>query len=376
VLSVQKRWSSGTVDGIMRQPQIRTLFCALLFWTGTGLVGQTAPAPAASDQSSCIPQLAQVASSGLYHFILGIKSGDSIWVDPLPETTTQLAWYWRIDKDAGGRVVQALSMHEERLSQSSRYFYAGDATDPCRVEGYNQNGQLTEIDINHRDAAGNIVRTDEEDPTGKLTGYEVRTYDQDGVDDTEYEAGGRLIQHVTYFYGSTGRMNGRAIYPGGSPSTAQYLLQEVSEKDGLIRITHQYRDGKLQFTMKYIFGPQGQMTHSDTYTTDGYLAVTQDWHDGLVTDRTYHLPDGGSREFRFFLDNNRDPSTTDVYINGVLLCTMKYSKQAPGQFATKIYGVDGKLWASYPPPTVGDLERDGQPTGRHDGVIYKKGFWW
>lgn len=356
-----------------------TMLCRFLLigglFAGTATLAQALPFAAAADAASCSSQPAPVASSGLYHFILGLRSGDSIWVDPLPEGT-KLPWYWEIDRDARGRVVRSVSMHEERLSQSTRYYYAGEATEPCRVEGYNQNNQLTEIDLNHRDGAGSVVRTDEEDPTGKLTGYELRSFEKDRVEDTEYDAGGRLIHHVTYFYGSSGRMTGRAIFPGGSFSTGEYLLQEVSEEDGLIRLTHQYRDGKLRFTMKYFFGPQGQMTHSNTYTADGYLAVTQEWQDGLVTDRTYHLRNGGNREFRYFVDNDRNPSRADVYIGGDLLCTMQYRQQAPGQFSTRVYGPDGGLWAYYPPPTVGDIERDGQPTGRHDGVIFKKGYWW
>lgn len=255
------------------------------------------------------------------------------------------------------------------------YFYSGAAKLPCRVDGYNQNGQLKAINYYHRDASGNTVSIDEQTPEGKPVGYVIRSYEKDRVEDDEYDIRGPLLQHITYFYGPSGRMTGRAIFPGGSSSTTEYLLQTSSEDDGLIRLTHQYRDGKLQFTMKYVFGPQGQMTHSDTYTADGYLAVSQEWDDGLVTDRTYHLRDGGTREFRYFIDNKRDPSSTNVFIDGKLLCTLKYKLEGADR-ATRAYGPDGKLWAYYPPPVVGDLERDGQPTGRSDGVIFRKGSWW
>jgi hypothetical protein len=369
----------------MMKMQVRMFFSVCIFGLGLRAPGQTptAPAPAPATPpaapapltATCPPHLGTIAKSGLYRYIIGLSTSDSIWVDPMPDGTTR-AWYWHIDKDAQGRVVRSASMHWRDESQSTKFYYAGDDKLPCRIEGYNQSGQMMGIDIPHRDASGNEVGDDEENPQGKKTGYGTRTSLSDRVEDMEYDITGRLVQHVTYFYGSSGRMTGRAIYPGGSTSTTVYLLQTVSEDDGLVPLTHQYRDGKLEFTMKYTFGPLGEMTHTETYTPDGYLAVTQEWDDGLVTDRTYHLRGGGTREYRYYTDNTRNPSRADVYVNGDLLCTEKYTQEAPLRFSTKVYGADGKLWAYYPPPAVGDLEKDGQPTGRNDGVIYREGPWW
>lgn len=311
----------------------------------------------------------------LFRYIMGLPTGDADFRGELPSQTVPSGPYYKVVKDDQGRVVLSVAMRGNDIVGTTMDWYPGASKWANLTADYDLNGNLLEITPMRRDAEGHIVRWEHRSPDGKLGGFTDATWTKNHATQQSFDANGKLGGHSEFFYGASGFMSGRAEYaaPG---SDAEYSVQTVDEQNGLVTEMQQYRDGKLLFTTKIVHAPDGSLSRRDTYTTAKFLAIIEDFDNGEMIDRRYQYPSGDTRELRYFYDQTRQRMKTEISFDGALICTLAYTYDTPATVKTTAYGPDGSLWAKYPSPGVLDLDRNGQPPGRTDGIIYKKGNWW
>lgn len=355
-----------------------------LYYLAAAVLGTLpiAAQPSASDALGAMPSPTAPAHinslqepAHFYRYMIGLPIGDAEYRAELSAEPIPSGPYYNVAKDSKGRILRVTGMRAGHVTGTTVYEYAGDSKLPYQSDDYDLSGNLVEITPMQRDGEGRIIRWEHRKPDGKLAGYTTGEWSKNHLSQHSFDANGKPGGHSEFFYGAKGTMMGRAQYAGPG-SDAEYSVQTVDEVTQFVTAARQYRNGKLLFTTKYFWEPDGSISRKETYTEAGFLGILETFDEGDLTDRVYQYPSGHSRELRYFYDQTRQRLKTEISVDGELVCTLVYAYNTPSEVTTTAYGADGTLWAKYPPPGVLDLNHNGQPEGRSDGVLFRKGDWW
>jgi len=320
------------------------------------------------------------ADSGMHYFRHEIltKSGDFRYAEAISLSESTTGTYYEVETDDQGRVAKVTEIRDGKPSSVRRYQFGGseklasgyDETNNIAGRGNGRRGGTFRI---QRMPTGNRKRTDRIGPKGELLSYITYEDAADHVEEFTFGADGKQTGHRAYYFTPSGDCHRRITYFGNAE-----LDSDIDDATGLEKTTKQIDVASGQTaTQKFTYGPDGDAIRVDVFDSAGEKFATQDYIGDLVSRRLYNHADGTTKEIRYVYDGQKLLTTARIYFNGKIVCSLNYDRLADGAIKqTLALGPDGELWAEYPAPEVVDIQDNGQPINRTDGVIHKSGLWW
>jgi hypothetical protein len=293
-----------------------------------------------------------------------------------------------VDSDEQGRVSQVTEIRDGKPSSVRKFKFAGNEKlsggyDETNVNsgrgnggrggGGRGNGGRGGTFRIQRTPNGDRKRTDRIGSNGDILSYTTYEVATDHVEEFTFGADGKQTGHRDYYFSPSGDCIRRVTYFGNAQ-----LDSDIDETTGLEKITRQIDVSSGQVaTQKFTYGPDGDVLRIDVFDTAGEKFAVQEYTGDLVSRRFYNFSDGTTKEVRYTYDGQKFLTAAQIYFNGKIVCSLSYDRLADGSVKqTLALGPDGELWAEYPAPEVVDIQDNGQPINRTDGVIHKSGLWW
>jgi hypothetical protein len=311
----------------------------------------------------------------LYRYAVLTDTDDTDYRSEITPGATPKGGYFKVERDTVGRILRVTGLRNGQETNVTTYHYIGRnwASDSSETFEY---GEKTQISLYQRDPQGHITREDDETADGKLTGYSLLTWTPSHADVLGYDPSNRLIRHYSMDFSPAGVHVHRITYSSPT-STASYVERETDEHTGLSVSARQFSDGKLDNTRKFTYDGNGDETRMDIYGPDGVWYAASEYTDSLLSRKLYKMSNGVSWELDYSYDGKKWLKQTDIVVAGKPLCKLTYDMESDGTVKrTLAIGTDGTLWAEYPAPIVRDIQQNGQPPGRTDGILHKTGNWW
>ena len=318
---------------------------------------------------------AERAKTSFYRYEIEVRTGDTDYASEIPADAPPTGPRYKVERDEQGRLWRVTKLRGDKEISSAHYRYAGKERLPDHYEDFT-NGEPTGSVSLRRDSSGARVREEYRTTQGALTSYVTYTWKSNSADAVTFDAEGKKTGHNAYYYSPAGRMVRRIKFP----AEGARLDVEIDERTGLSSSAKQYARDQLNSTQKFTYDGSGDLIRLDVYNSDGTWYAAQEYADGLRSKRIYKEGDGAqavTREFRYAYDEKRWLKSAGLYIQDKFICTLTYDLAPDGTVKrTVATGPDGSLWAEYPAPAVLDIDSNGQPVTRSDGVIHKTGNWW
>jgi hypothetical protein len=309
-----------------------------------------------------------------YRYGLELRSGDTRYVDPLDPGVVEGRRY-RVEADAGGRVVRVATFIGRSKVAEIRYHFEGAGADADGYEFWAADGEPTTRVTIQRDAQGRRTRQEFALLDGRLTSYRLRAYEAERVESTQYTANGRREGRTLLTYSAQDVLTRSRWYPADAST---YYDTEFDERTGLATGRRKYRHGILDSSSREAYDAGGLATRSIHYNADGRRFGVTEFAAGLKIASRYDLGGGSTLEVRFAHDAKRRTREVRYAYNERHVCTLVYERLANGRVVRSLaLGPDGQVWAEYPDLYVEYIERTGEAVDR-PGVakIYRKGPWW
>jgi len=311
----------------------------------------------------------------LYRYSVLTDTYDHGYRSEIAGGATPKGTYYRVERDAQGRMVRVTMMRDGKEQKLTTFHYTGASRFYDSSEAF-VNGEKTQISLYQRDPQGRLVREDDETADGKLTKYYVVTWSPQHAEVMGYDPGNKRTYRAIEHFSIGGVEVNKTSYLSPT-SDASYVELEIDEHTGLSQSARQLTDGKLDNTRRFTYDANGGETRMDAYGPDGVWFAAHVYSDGLLSQTLYKFSDGSNQEFNYSYDGKKFLKQTDVVVAGKPLCKLTYDMESDGTVKrTLAIGNDGTLWAEYPAPIVRDIQQNGQPVGRTDGILHKTGNWW
>jgi len=214
---------------------------------------------------------------------------------------------------------------------------------------------------------------------GKFTGYSTCAAVIGGQQDClSFNADGKPTQHRSFFYDSNHILIRAKFWYDGADS---YNLATYDPSDGLEvenDLAAFVGDRTVNVSMMS-YDENGDPVRRDTYdgqTKRWYASI--DFQDSLSIKKSAQYTDGTTYVSLHHYDAKRVWTSSDIYVNGVLLFRFVYVRQPDGTIVkSQAVGLNGDLWAEYTDTAIDEVSRTGRyPSDPSRGTIYKQGSWW
>ena len=282
--------------------------------------------------------------------------------------------YVAVDRDSRGRVVKTMRKADGTFAGVHVYHYPGEGPYFDSRDDFNEKGREIGTARLTRDREGKIIRADNFDNGGKLTGHAESSYPPGECDTHVFNAEGTETSHHLYLYNLDDILTMERDYI----AEGRYDETDYSVATGLILAARQFRRGILEVTRGSDYDAEGRLTRVTASNPDGRIFAETDYEHGLALKRTYWLADGTvGKELRYSYDDRNWLVRTELSFKREPVCTFSYERLSNGTVRKSIAkGLDGTVWAEYPDYLVKDIAPDGRPIGTTRVNLLKSGAWY
>ena len=209
--------------------------------------------------------------------------------------------------DSGKLKTEYVYDDRGQLAKTNTYNEDGTLSSCYTVHAYDENGLPAAYTIYNQNFSAEGIRTSERiaeyGPGNKLTRFETREYDVEGLE--EYSA--------VYEYDSDEKNTRCTVYqPDGSVDF--YVLLDYDDQGNNIKQSHYHADGSLYLYDVIEYNPD-RSTKRTTFDRNGEMSYEFTYDERGRTIRDYRSAENGGREYR--------------YVNGIQYCR-KYKNTDAG----------------------------------------------
>lgn len=293
----------------------------------------------------------------------------------VPVQSAMQGTYFRVTTDDRARIASVEKLVNGQVTVKTVFQYSADTPLPDRAQVFTQ-GVLTGSIRYQRDTAGEVMRCDNSDVNGILTGYWTATFSSDHSDSASFTAAGTTKRTWTDYYAGDG-VTVREI--SNTAGSSRSVDSEYDHNTGLTKIEKISENGNLIYLIRSTYDSNDNLVRNDHYDVNGTWYAADFYQDGLEQKKLYAAVSGRTKiDIRFTYDSKRWIATGQQYVSDKLVCTFNYEHLSDGTIKrTLALGPDGSLWAEYPDTLVQAVEKSGRIGGRPTvGTIYKIGDWW
>jgi antitoxin component YwqK of YwqJK toxin-antitoxin module len=306
-----------------------------------------------------------------YRYEITGRSGEPMFAVELPPDISPSGPWYEVETDSLARLARVAEMRGAMKENETVCHYLGKSLFSYSADTY-QLGEHTGLLKYQRNEKGYRTRTDGFTVIGEPTGYSVRLYNGDNIEDIRYSADGKPVVRYFYYYSDKDVLTRYRRYMGSAYD--DYLVDLVT---GVATSRKKFEDNKLQATSVYTYDENGEVVRQAVYNPDGTPFGAFEYSQGLIVRKNFQLTNGTKEESMITYDEKRRAKEAKFSVNGKLVCTFVYDRLPDGTVKrTRALGPDGALWAEYPDRDVNQVEKNGQASNRNDAILHRIGNWW
>jgi hypothetical protein len=306
-----------------------------------------------------------------YRYEIIDRMGEPRFAVELPLNSSPSGPWYEVERDSLSRLARVAGMRGATKENEIIYHYLGKTLFSYSADTY-QLGEHTGLLKYQRNEKGCLIRADGFTVSGEPTGYNVRSYNGDGVEDICYSADGKPVVRLFCYYSDKDALTHYRRYAGNA--YYDYFLDATT---GVATSRKKFENDKLQATSVYRHDENGEILREDVYNQDGTPFGSIEYSQGLIVRKDYKLTDGTKTESIITYDEKRRAKEAKFSVNGKIVCTFVYDRLAVGTVKrTRALGPGGALWAEYPNDEVNEVEQNGQAPNRNDAILHRTGNWW
>jgi hypothetical protein len=306
-----------------------------------------------------------------YRYEITGRSGEPRFAGELPPDSSPSGPWYEVERDSLTRLTRVADMRGATKENEIIYHYLGKTLFSDDADTY-KSGEHTGHLKYLRNEKGDLTRTDGFTVSGEPTGYNLRVYNRDGVEDTRYSADGKPVVRYFYYYSDKDVLTHYRLYVGSA-----YYDCILDTATGVGTSRQKFQDDKLQATSVYKYDENGEIVHEDVYNQDGTPFGALEYSEGLIVRKDFQLTDGTKEESIITYDEKRRAKKAKFSVNGKFVCTFVYDRLPDGTVKrTLALGPGGDIWAEYRGLGVNQVEENGQASNRNDAILHRTGNWW
>ena len=299
------------------------------------------------------------------------RSGEPKFVVELPFTSFPSGPWYEVERDSLSRLVRVAGMRGATKENEVVCRYLGKSSFPSSADIY-RFGEHTGLLKFQRDENGYRTRIDTFTANGELTGYLVRSYTREGVDEIHYSASGKIVIRFFYYYSDKDVLTHYCRYAGSA--CYEYFLDPAT---GVVNSLKKFKKDELVATSVYTHDKNGEMTREDVFNPNGTPFGFMEYSQGLIISKHFELNNGTTEESTINYDKMRRADKAEFYVNGKFICKFVYDYLSDGTVKRTIaLGPKGDIWAEYPNREVNQVEKDGQASDSNGAILHRTGDWW
>ena len=321
----------------------------------------------------CLSGNAAAQSVHTYRYSLELKSGESQFTgEPRASLRGKAV---RVKKDSLDRIVQVSNLTNGKMTSYDVYHYSGSEILPSSYDYFSDGKLIFKINI-QRNANGDRIRVDYNDPSGEPVSSSTRSINGDVVETIDHQAKPSsfftIETRVVGYYSPKGllvRQENRV----GAVATFDFAIDEMT---GLATSRKDFSFDKFTGSAKYTYD-DGVSVRDEFFDSTGTLNGVDQYENGLKTSSQRTFSDGDSKRQVFTYNPAGLAKATKLYRKDKLICTFTYQYLHGKIKGSVARGPGGQLWAEYPGLLVEDVDPKGHPMDDSEaGVIHKVGEWW
>jgi antitoxin component YwqK of YwqJK toxin-antitoxin module len=320
----------------------------------------------------CVSGNGSAQSVHTYRYSLELKSGESQFTgEPRAALRGKAV---RVKKDSLDRIIQVSNLTNGKTTSYDVYHYSGNEILPSSYDYFSDGKLIFKIPI-QRNANGDRIRVDYNDPSGEPVSYSTRSINGDVVETIDHPAKPSFlsIETRTVAYYSPKGLLVRQESHVGSFATLDFAYDEMT---GLATSSKDFYYDKFTRSAKYAYD-DGISLRDEFFDSTGTLNGVDQYENGLKSSSQRTFSDGDSKRQVFTYDSTGLAKATKLYRKDKLICTLTYQYLRGKIKRTVARGPSGDLWAEYPGLFVQDVDSKGHPIDDSEaGVIHKTGDWW
>jgi antitoxin component YwqK of YwqJK toxin-antitoxin module len=321
----------------------------------------------------CLSGNAAAQSVHTYRYSLELKSGEYQFTgEPRASLRGKAV---RVKKDSLDRIVQISNLTNGKTTSYDVFHYSGTEILPSSYDYFSDGKQIFKINI-QRNANGDRIRVDYNDPSGEPVTSSTRSINGDVVETIDHVAKPssffNIETRMVSYYSPKGLLVRQENHVG-AVATFDFAFDEMT---GLATSRKDFSYDKFTGSAKYTYD-DGVSVRDEYFDAAGTLNGVDQFENGLKTSSQRTFSDGDSKRQVFAYDPAGLAKSTKLYRKDKLICTFTYQYLRGKIKATVARGPGGELWAEYPGLFVQDVDSKGHPEDDSEaGVIHKAGEWW
>lgn len=320
----------------------------------------------------CVSVSAAAQSVHTYRYSLDLKSGESQFTGEPRAPLRGKAL--RVKKDSLDRIVQVSTLENGKTTSYDVYHYSGSEILPSSYDYFSDGKLIFKVNI-QRNANGDRIRVDYNDPSGEPVSSSTRSINGDVVETIDHQAKPSFLNietRMVSYYSPKGLLVRQENHVGAW-ATYDFAFDELT---GLATSRKDFTYDKFTGSAKYTYD-DGVSLRDEFFDSTGTLNGVDQYENGLKTSSQRTYSDGDSKRQVFTYDPTGLAKATKLYRKDKLICTFTYQYLRGKIKGTVARGPGGELWAEYPGLLVQNVDSKGHPEDDSDaGVIHKVGDWW